>query len=288
LKLGKNKMARLNASQRHQAKLILERGNVNPGGVARDRFGPIPTGDPYAPYEAEKSTIYYTGPEKSPSVTYRDPATGQSYTDKTKPIGPAQSGLPDYVPGIAFGFQNFPGRGKETLGGYYLVTPKGGPNAGQSYILPHSDKGPGAGSGEKLDYNAPASMMVYGPKHWKDPPGGSHVQYIGKDLPEDLGIGPVPAGVEKRFSLSQTHSQFIEERRLLSQGPGFRGGRQVAKEQEIAARGAELDRAAPTVNSQGKLDVDVNAPRNVSVVAQGSGVFNQTETTRQLEPMEAE
>jgi hypothetical protein len=400
------------ADQHKRARQILASGNVQ-----RDKFGIIPTGDPRAGYEAKESTIYYTGPEKSPSVTYKDPATGQSYTDYTKPIGPAASGLPDYVPGVAFGFRNFPQRGKETLGGYYLVTPKGGPNAGQSFILPHSDKGPGAGTGEKFDYNAPASMMVYGPKHWKDPPGGSHVQYIGKNLPEDVGIGPVPAGVEKRFGLSPTHSQFIEERRLLSQGPGFRGGRQVAEEQAIMkkmeapektaaadnaqfasreaeeaefgqtlrniqagvrpqqfekflatsprssniedvrksgvnysgyiaelkergggteaakelqtkygipafekgkfqeeftkrmnepvepsfgvdweksisssmrASGRELDSAGPTVNGKGKLDVDVNAPKNVSVKAEGEGLFNKTETNRQMEPMAEE
>jgi hypothetical protein len=50
----------------------------------------------------------------------------------------------------------------------------------------------------------------------------------------------------------------------------------------------ELDAAGPTVNGNGKLDVDVNAPRNVSVTAEGGGVFNKTETTRQLEPMAEE
>jgi hypothetical protein len=322
-------MPQLTASQQKRARAILASGNVTTTGVAQDKFGVIPTGDPRAPYEAKESTIYYTGPEKQPSVTYKDPATGQTYTDYTKPIGPAASGLPDYVPGVAFGFRNFPQRGKETLGGYYLVTPKGGPNAGQSYILPHSDKGPGAGTGEKLDYNAPASMMVYGPKHWKSPPGGSHVQYIGKDLPEDMGIGAVPPGAESRFNLSQSHSEFIKERRLLAQGPGFRGGREVAQEIEtirtedvarasggvtmaqlspgfrggraVAAEeaeaagmaseyrpGRELDAATPTVNGKGKLDVDVNAPRGVVVKAEGEGLFNKTETTRQLEPMAEE
>jgi hypothetical protein len=296
----------LTTSQQKRARAILASGNVTVPGVARDKFGVIPTGDPRAPYEAKESTIYYTGPEKSPAVTYRDPATGLTYKDVTKPIGPAASGLPDYVPGVAFGFRNFPQRGKETLGGYYLVTPKGGPNAGQSYILPHSDKGPGAGTGEKFDYNAPASMMVYGPKHWKDPPGGSHVQYIGKDLPEDMGIGAVPPGAESRFNLSQSHSDFIKERRLLAQGPGFRGSRAVAQEIEtteraadvarapdgggvrMALRGRELDSAAPTVNGNGKLNVDVSAPRGVSVKAEGEGLFNKTETTRQLEPMPEE
>jgi hypothetical protein len=48
---------------------------------------------------------------------------------------------------------------------------------------------------------------------------------------------------------------------------------------------AELDAVTPTVNGNGKLAVDVNAPKGVSVKAEGEGVFNKTETNRQMEPM---
>jgi hypothetical protein len=165
-------------------------------------------GQPVAPelrtFEAQKSTIYYTGPKGAKSVTYTDPESGETYTDYTKPIGPPTSGLPDDVPGIAFGYHNFPKHGHETLGGYYLVTPKAGPGAGQAFILPHSDLGPGAGKGEKLDYNAPAAKMVFGSMKDRDMQGGAYLKYIGKNLPEGVTAGRQsnPAAAAEKYGLS--------------------------------------------------------------------------------------
>jgi hypothetical protein len=51
-------------------------------------------------------------------------------------------------------------------------------------------------------------------------------------------------------------------------------------------RGNELDRAAaPTVNGNGKLQVDVKGAPGVVVKAEGEGLFNKTEVNRQMEPM---
>lgn len=301
-------MPQLSESQQRRARAILAKGNVT--AVPGQRGPETETRS----YEAKESTIYYTGPTGQKSVQYRDPATGETYTDYTKPIGPAASGLPDYVPGIAYGYRNLPEHGKERLGGYYLVTPKAGPNAGQSFILPHSDLGPGAGKGEKLDYNAPATKMVYG--SLKAPQGGSYLQYLGKNLPEDVGIGPVaypPEALREKYGLSESHAGFIkdqalrrstiEEAQVAVKPPQAREGQQdlipgggaavpyLGMQQELdraRTSGRELDSATPTVNGNGKLSVDVDAPRGVAVKAEGEGLFNKTETTRQLEPMAAE
>jgi hypothetical protein len=148
-------------------------------------------------FEARESTIYYTAPTGSKSAKYTDPNTGESYTDYTKPIGPPSSGLPSETPGIAFGYRNFPHHGRETLGGYYMVTPKEGKNAGQSFIFPHSDIGPGAGHGEKLDYNAPAAQMVFGSMKESAIQGGASLKYIGKDLPKGVTPGLQYTGPEE-------------------------------------------------------------------------------------------
>jgi hypothetical protein len=249
----------LSESQQRRARQILAKGNVTPD--TKEKTGT-------RSFEAKESTIYYTGPTGQKSVTYTDPETKETYTDYTKPIGPAASGLPDYVPGIAYGYRNLPQHGRDRLGGYYLVTPKAGPNAGRSYILPHSDLGPGAGKGEKLDYNAPATKMVYG--SLKEPQGGSYLQYLGKNLPEDVGIGPVaypPEDLQKKYGLSQAHAEFIEQqqqRRLLAAGPGLRGGRVAAEEaigggreqlytgpEEGAGKGLRLDPGGGTFGGGG-------------------------------------
>jgi hypothetical protein len=187
-------------------------------------------------FQASKSTIYYTAPTGSKVAKYTDPHTGESYSDYTKPIGPPSSGLPSETPGIAFGYRNFPKHGRETLGGYYLVTPKEGQGAGQSFILPHSDIGPGAGHGEKLDYNAPAAQMVFGSMKESVIQGGSYLHYIGKDLPEGVSPGRQSPfeDVSSKYGLSGAHSKFIQEqmaaREAISSGP-----------QEGASTGKRLD-----------------------------------------------
>jgi hypothetical protein len=176
-------------------------------------------------FEARESTIYYTAPTGSKSAKYTDPNTGESYTDYTKPIGPPSSGLPSETPGIAFGYRNFPHHGRETLGGYYMVTPKEGKNAGQSFILPHSDIGPGAGHGEKLDYNAPAAQMVFGSMKESAIQGGASLKYIGKDLPKGVTPGLQYTGPEegagKGLRLDQPSSDYASG---LNWGPTAAGG----------------------------------------------------------------
>jgi hypothetical protein len=92
------------------------------------------------------------------------------------------------------------------------VTPQGGVNAGQSFILPHSDTGPGAGHGEKLDFNAPASQMVFGSMKDSALQGGSYLKYIGANLPEGVTPGMQPSeGLAERFNLSDRHREFIQQ-----------------------------------------------------------------------------
>jgi hypothetical protein len=194
-------------------------------------------------FEAKESTIYYTAPKGSKAATYTDPATGQTYTDKTKPIDLPTSGLPSETPGIAFGYRNFPRHGRETLGGYYQVTPNAGPNAGQSFILPHSDIGPGAGRGERIDYNAPAAMQVFGSMKESDIRGGADLKYIGRTLPEGVSVGPQIAGA---------------------------GNQQVAD-----AGGLSRDRIdrLNELDVRGRLNVKVEAPTGTTVRASGGGMF---------------
>jgi hypothetical protein len=71
-------------------------------------------------------------------------------------------------------------------------------------------------------------------------------------------------------------------RRGVSPGPG---PKVPTRDAQFASLGRELDASTPTVNGNGKLAVDVNAPKGVSVKAEGEGVFNKTETNRQMEPM---
>jgi hypothetical protein len=194
-------------------------------------------------FEAKESTIYYTAPKGSKAATYTDPATGQTYTDKTKPIDLPTSGLPSETPGIAFGYRNFPRHGRETLGGYYQVTPNAGPNAGQSFILPHSDIGPGAGHGERIDYNAPAAMQVFGSMKTSDIRGGADLKYIGRTLPEGVSVGPQVAGA---------------------------GNQQVGE-----AAGLSRDRIdrLNELDVRGRLNVKVEAPTGTTVRASGGGMF---------------
>jgi hypothetical protein len=165
-------------------------------------------------FEVTQSTIFYTGPKGNKSATYTDPETGESYTDRTPPVDVPASGMRSDTPGIAFGWHNFPKRGRETLGGYYLITPKGGENAGETFILPHSDTGPGAKGGEhKLDYNAPASKMVFGSMKESALQGGAFVRYIGETLPEGVFAGKQPSeGISEKFGLSPAHSEFIRQK----------------------------------------------------------------------------
>jgi hypothetical protein len=193
-------------------------------------------------YEPTRSTIYYTGPEGSKSVTYTDPATGETYTDTTPPIGPNRAQdkyrIPDYIPGIAFGHRIFPKKGQETLGGYYLVTPREGPNAGKTFILPHSDIGPGGPKGhpeigaQTLDYNAPAAKMVFGSMKEANVKGGAYVQYIGRELPEnvDIGLQKSEDVLARRYKISDAHAAAVNQDIVQATGPGFRGGRDVASE----------------------------------------------------------
>ena len=233
-------------------------------------------------YLATDSTIYYTGPVGSKAVTYTDPATGKSYTDRTPPIGPPSSGLPSDIPGIAFGYRNLPAQGRETLGGYYLVTPTAGPNAGQSFILPHSDMGPGAGTGNKLDYNAPASSMVYGNF---SPTGSTHATYIGKNLPENIDIGPVSADdvLGRRYLLGDAHSAAVRDRADKDRagpgpeegaGKGFRlepgggsfGGGGATGDELIKAKPSQAQRARDAlldVNRYLSAQAEANDPRRI-------------------------
>jgi hypothetical protein len=216
-------------------------------------------------FEATRSTIYYTGPKGSKSVTYTDPKTGQTYTDRTKPIDLPTSGLPSETPGIAFGYQNFPRHGRETLGGYYQVTPNAGPNAGRTFILPHSDIGPGAGRGERLDYNAPAAMQVFGTM--KDAPGGAELRYLGKTLPEGVSAGLQPA------------PQYAYSGPEEGVGKGFRIADAVAAAQQVTQRDMldpvsrrRFDRGQE-VDVRGRLNVRVEAPTGTRVRASGGGMF---------------
>lgn len=369
------------ARNRQRAREIIGRPTTETDKARMQQVLGPPTPPELRTFEAKTSTIYYTGPTGAKSVTYTDPESGETYTDTTKPIGPPTSGLPDDVPGIAFGYRNLPKHGRETLGGYYLVTPKAGPGAGQAFVLPHSDLGPGAGKGEKLDYNAPAAKMVFGSMKERDMQGGAYLKYIGKNLPEGVQPGRQanPDVLAEKYGLSQGHANSIKEQRnrLGPGGGGFGGGgatggglppgqipvrqfntgdpspkskyrieaappggadptsaisqkfnegygpggvtlfddgmgvdweksmadnpslREVEKAQAGPDRfdrytgkplaptssGRELDSATPTVNGNGKLDVDVKAPKGVSVKAEGEGLFNKTETNRQMEPM---
>jgi hypothetical protein len=216
-------------------------------------------------FEATRSTIYYTGPKGSKGATYTDPATGQTYTDRTKPIDLPTSGLPSETPGIAFGYHNFPRHGRETLGGYYQVTPSAGPNAGRTFILPHSDIGPGAGRGERLDYNAPAAMQVFGTM--KDTPGGAELRYLGKTLPEGVSAGLQPA------------PQYAYSGPEEGVGKGFRMADAVAAAQQVTQRDIldpvsrrRFDRGQE-VDVRGRLNVRVEAPTGTRVRASGGGMF---------------
>lgn len=165
-----------------------------------------------------RSTIYYTGPTGSKELVYTDKETGEKYTDKVGPFGPPESHLPDYIPGIAYGYQNLPKHGRGTLGGYYLVTPKEGPNAGETFILPHSDIGPGGPKGkpeigaQTLDYNAPAAKMVFGSMREAAVTGGANITYIGKELPENIDIGKQNAAdvLARKYNISPEHEAAIK------------------------------------------------------------------------------
>ena len=106
------------------------------------------------------------------------------------------------------------------------------------------------GGAEKLDYNAPASLMVFGPKQFKDPIGGSYVQPLGPTIPDDIGIGPLPEGLEKRFNLSPEHQKYIDEQRKLREHPGGIGSDAAtqAKADRRAAQDTPQDRGDRTEN----------------------------------------
>jgi hypothetical protein len=218
----------------------MPRHHRQPGGGAAAESREPPEG---RTFQAKESTIYYTAPKGSKVATYTDPATGQTYTDRTKPIDLPTSGLPSETPGIAFGYRNFPRHGRETLGGYYQVTPNAGPNAGQTFILPHSDIGPGAGHGERIDYNAPAAMQVFGSMKESDIRGGADLKYIGKTLPEGVSVGPQIAGA---------------------------GNQQVAEAGGLSRE--RIDRLNE-LDVRGRLNVKVEAPTGTTVRASGGGMF---------------
>jgi hypothetical protein len=245
-------------------------------------------------FEPTGSTIYYTAPTGSKSAKYTDPASGESYTDYTKPIGPPASGLPSETPGIAYGYRNLPKHGADRLGGYYLATPKDGQNAGQSFVLPHSDSGPGAGHGERLDYNAPAAQMVFGSMKESAIKGGAYLHYIGKDLPEGVSAGrQSPFEDLSGYGLSPAHSKFIQGQRAartfgfgtsamtLGTGGGSGGGDVRFGDAGAGSKSAALDIGRKAVDRvlgdqidvSGKLNVKVDAPAGTTVRAAGSGMF---------------
>jgi hypothetical protein len=109
---------------------------------------------------------------------------------------------------------------------------------------------------------------------------GVHVKKAHEERPATFAerFPEQPATFAERFPAAEQPATFAE--RFPAETRRTRFGRQM--------RGGELDAAAPRVSANGKLAVDVNAPRNVRVTAEGGGVFNKTETTRQLEPMAEE
>jgi hypothetical protein len=183
--------------------------------------------DPDEEIKARDSTVFYTAPKENtqPPIYYTDPYTGDRYKETTKPIGPpAANNIPggrkfsDDEPFLAYGFHNWAQRGKETLGGYYAVTPEGGPNAGRVYIFPHGDSGPGAGTGGRIDYNARASRIIY---HDYNPVGGTRGKYLGKELPEGVtqGLQPDDDELYKKLNLPQGQIDYIHQKRIENEWP---------------------------------------------------------------------
>jgi hypothetical protein len=106
-----------------------------------------------------------------------------------------------------------------------------------------------------------------------------------------VGPGGKPVANDPHGTNKQWPSSVGRLQQRLQQYTGPEEGAGKGKRLDIAQAetpGRELDRAAPTVNGKGKLDVSIDAPRNVRVTAEGGGVFNKTETTRELEPMTEE
>jgi murein DD-endopeptidase MepM/ murein hydrolase activator NlpD len=192
---------------------------------------PPGTEDPYAPTETDVDTsIFHTGPKGvEPIYNVPDPQTGKIYRDTTPPLDMPASGAHPNEPGIAWGRKEFPKMGRETLGGYYIVTPKAGPNAGIPYVVRHTDIGPGA-PGRHIDVNAPLSRDMY---RGYNPSGGMYIQYIGKDLPEGLPTGKIDPNsniyqaLKERYKLSDNHTNFIEQERKRREYP--QEGTQIGK-----------------------------------------------------------
>jgi hypothetical protein len=120
------------------------------------------------------------------SANWTDPS-GNVIKDFTKPTGANASGLPNNTPGIAVGWQTEPNLGRGTLGHWFGVTPRGGINAGQTFLTQKVDAGPSAGS-PHTDINYPLADQTYGPLGPTGLPKGggleegTTVQYLGKDL----------------------------------------------------------------------------------------------------------
>jgi hypothetical protein len=191
------------------------------------------------------STIFYTGPEvdgkPQESVTYTDPETGETYTDRTKPTTSPASGAADVEPGIATQY-TLPGKGKETLGGYYLITPEKGPHAGESFIFRHTDIGPSAKPRGHTDFNAPAVKQIYGRPDAKAIKGNPYIRYIGPELPENVGTGRInDEDIPSVVKLNKDHEDFIKEKRA---------------EREYPLEGSQIGkRLDPNANPLDNLDV---------------------------------
>jgi hypothetical protein len=169
--------------------------------------------DPNAPMQFKESTWFVTGP-KGPSATYVSPRTGEKYIDRTQPVGPAVSGAPGSRPGVAIGFRNFARRGEETLGGYYVVIPKKGPNAGIPFVLQHVDIGAGAGTGERVDFTGAATDLVYGGKKYMT--GGAFAQYIGRDFTGEQVTQSIQRAIRKQQISELRQNRLFTQQLLVS------------------------------------------------------------------------
>jgi hypothetical protein len=169
------------------------------------------------------STIFYTGPKihgkAQKAVTYTDPETKETYTDRTVPTTSPASGAADEEPGIATGYYTLPhhgGRKGGTLSGYYLITPEKGPNAGQSFIYRHTDIGPkGQGPSDiHTDFNAPAVKQIYGHPKAAAIKGDPYIRYIGPELPENIGTGRInDEDIPSVVKLNKEHQDFIDKKK---------------------------------------------------------------------------
>ena len=192
------------------------------------------------------------GPGKSVKGSWFGSIPG--WTDPSEPSGhPTSSGVSNTEPGIAL-----PSR--EGLGKLFEVTtPDGG-----TFFLPQTDVGPNKRTGRGIDItSAAAARMGYNAKNF---PTGGQFSYRPAVAMGDPGEGIDPEAMGGPGEGGEPSREMSAGRRML----GLRA----------------IDRQnSTTVNSTGKLQVDVNAPPGTKTNYAGTNLLKHSQMRRQTQMM---